>query len=647
MFKRSTKLTALLVTAASLVSVVPAAAADRLGSKDGTINRGFAYEDGKYVFDGYKTDDDDEAIYFNNGSKDEEVDDYDDYDMDEDKPIYYGTKYVVVDDDDDKYLLDLSTGKIDDDETVEDKFDNAKSKLYTNLKKADRYSETKRLGDKDKGVIGFQQILEGKRGEVWYQYTALGDKTTNSAIAFTKKGSAESMVGEKSTYVTTSEAVKCDDGVIYTGFANETGNKYVDITHDANIYALVKSGKNSSKLKTVKLDEYEKENGGVTAKFLGTEAIAQDKDNIYTITTVQLTYNEGYAPEGIGVTDNKSVQKFLQKISKSQGTKEDDAYTPKNTTSYQLDTKVLFDDGDVNDATKVILNEEGEYDIVNFEAKDSTLYATGIKEGNAKVWVIKLKKAKVDSMATAGGIKTDNVDSYVAIKDDDFDQDIVGDNLEESKKAYCIDIDGNTWVLDKGKLYKSTGSDFKEMYTCDRALDRLDVYNDNNLIIWEGNDGEVYTNVSEGKKQTEEDAGVDGDKKDEPSVEVKAGWNQTADGNWTFYDATGVQVKSKWVNQGGYWYYLNADGTMATGWLLEGGNWYYLNPVSDGFRGAMKTGWQQVNGVWYYLNASGAMKTGWFQDSDGRWYFLKSSGAMAVNEYIDGYYLGANGAWVR
>lgn len=636
MFKRSTKLTALLVSAASVVSTsVPVMAVDRLDTKDGTLTRAFAYEDGKYTFDGYKTDDDDAAIYFNNGQKDKEIDDYDDYDIDENGSIYYGTKYVLVDDSGDKYLLDLSTGKVDDDESLQDKFDNAKSKLYTNLKKADRYSVSKDQKDKDKAIIGFQQILQGKRGEVWYQYTALGDKaTTGSAVTATSTANA---FVDGSTYVTTDEAVKYQEDVIYSGFTNESGSKYIDITYEPNIYALVKSGKDSDKLKTVKLDEYDKENGGVEAKFLGTEAITQDKDYIYAITTVQLTYSEGYAPAGVG---NVSVQKFLQKISKSQGDKKDGAYLPKSITSYQLDSSVLYDDGDVKTASDIILNNDSDYDIVNFEAKDSTLYATGIKNGNAKVWVIKLKKAKVDSKVTAqaNGKKTENVDSYVAIKDDDFDQDIVGSSKEDSKKAYSIDKDGNTWVLDKGKLYKSTGKEFKQVYSCDRSLDRLDVYDEKNLIVW-AEDGDVYTNVAESSKNSEE-------VKDQP-VEVKAGWNQTADGNWTFYDATGAQVKSKWVNQGGYWYYLNADGTMATGWLQEGGNWYYLNPVSDGFRGAMKTGWQQVNGVWYYLNASGAMKSGWFQDSDGRWYFLKSSGAMAVNEYIDGYYLGANGAWVK
>jgi glucan-binding YG repeat protein len=620
MLRKSTKVAALLVAAASITSIMPASAAERLGTKDGTITRGFAYADGKYLYDGYRTDDDDAAIYFNDGNKDKQIDDYDDYDMDEDEKIFYGTKYVQVEDSGDYYLLDLSTGKIDDDESVQDKFDNSKSKLYTNLKKADRYSVSKDQRDKDDAIVSFKQILEGKRGDVWYQYTALGDATTSGAVE-----------------VTTDAAATYNEGVIRTGFTNDSG-KYIDITHDANIYALVRSGEGSDKLKTVKLSEYDKENGGVEAKFLGTEAITQDNDYIYAITTVQLTYNNGYAPDG--VENNVSVQKFLQKIAKAQGDKEDGGYLPKNTTSYQLDLKSLYNDGDVEEASKVILNDSSlDYKIVNYEVKNSTLYATGVKSGNVKVWAIKLKKGKID---TKQGTK--DVDTYVAIKDDDFDQDVVGSDLADSEKAYSIDKDGNTWVLDKGKVYKSTGSDFKEMYTCDRALDRLDVYDENNLMIWEA-DGDVYTNVAEGKKQTDEDAGVTDEDKNPTTPTV--GWNQNANGTWSFYDATGAQMKASWVNLGGTWYYLKADGVMATGWLLEGGNWYFLNPVSNGYLGAMKTGWIQDNGTWYYLNASGAMKTGWFQDTNGTWYFLKSNGAMAANEYIDGYYLGSNGAWVR
>ncbi|WP_394884871.1 N-acetylmuramoyl-L-alanine amidase family protein [Clostridium butyricum] len=638
MLRKSTKVAALLVAAASITSIMPASAAERLGTKDGTITRGFAYADGKYLYDGYRTDDDDAAIYFNDGNKDKQIDDYDDYDMEDESPIFYGTKYVMVENDGDNYLLDLSTGKINDDESIQDKYDNSKSKLYTNLKKADRYSVSKDERDKDDAIVSFDQILKGKKGDVWYQYTALGDVTTGSAVEIIAD------IKEKNE-VTTDAAAKLGEGVIRTGFTNESG-KYIDITHEANIYALVKSSKDSTKLKTVKLSEYDDKNGGVTAKFLGTEAIAQDKDYIYAITTVQLTYDDGFAPEAENIKDNVTEQKFLQKIAKAQGDKEDGGYLPKSTTSYQLDTKVLYKDGDVEEASKVLTNATSDYKIVNYEVKNSTLYATGVSndDDNVKVWAIKMKKAKLDTVATAKDNTdnkdktTDNVDAYVAIKDDDFDQDVV------NEKAYSIDADGNTWVLDKGKVYKSTGSDFKEMYTCDRALDRLDVYDDNNLMIWEA-DGDVYTNVAEGKKQTDEDAGVTDEDKNPTTPTV--GWNQNANGTWSFYDATGAQMKASWVNLGGTWYYLKADGVMATGWLLEGGNWYFLNPVSNGYLGAMKTGWIQDNGTWYYLNASGAMKTGWFQDTNGTWYFLKSNGAMAANEYIDGYYLGSNGAWVR
>lgn len=641
MLRKSTKVAALLVAAASITSIMPASAAERLGTKDGTITRGFAYADGKYLYDGYRTDDDDAAIYFNDGNKDKQIDDYDDYDMNEDEKIFYGTKYVMVEDDGDYYLLDLSTGKIDDDESIQDKYDNAKSKLYTNLKKADRYSSSKDEKNKDDAIVSFKPILEGKKGDVWYQYTAKGDVTTDAIV---KYDPSKTLTGIEVNTITTDSAAKLEEGAYRTGFTNDSG-KYIDITHDANIYALVRSGENSTKLKTTKLSEYDKESNGVEAKFLGTEAIAQDNDYIYAITTVQLEYLNGYAPDN--VKDNVTTQKFLQKIAKAQGDKEDGGYLPKSTTSYQLDTKVLYNDGDVKEASEVILNDDSlDHEIVNYEVKNSTLYATGVdkKGGNVKVWAIKMKKAKLDTLVTADAKTTDNVDAYVAIKDDDFDQDVVGDSQTDSEKAYSIDKDGNTWVLDKGKVYKSTGSDFKEMYTCDRALDRLDVYDDNNLMIWES-DGDVYTNVAEGKKQTDEDAGVTDEDKNPTTPTV--GWNQNANGTWSFYDATGAQMKASWVNLGGTWYYLKADGVMATGWLLEGGNWYFLNPVSNGYLGAMKTGWIQDNGTWYYLNASGAMKTGWFQDTNGTWYFLKSNGAMAANEYIDGYYLGSNGAWVR
>ncbi|MBS5092381.1 MAG: cell wall-binding protein, partial [Lachnospiraceae bacterium] len=66
------------------------------------------------------------------------------------------------------------------------------------------------------------------------------------------------------------------------------------------------------------------------------------------------------------------------------------------------------------------------------------------------------------------------------------------------------------------------------------------------------------------------------------------------------------------------WYYLNTDGSMATGWVSVGGHWYYLN--TDG---SMATGWVSVGGHWYYLNTDGSMASsqwidGWYVDASGK-----------------------------
>ena len=100
---------------------------------------------------------------------------------------------------------------------------------------------------------------------------------------------------------------------------------------------------------------------------------------------------------------------------------------------------------------------------------------------------------------------------------------------------------------------------------------------------------------------------------------VKEGWNQNSNGSWIF-------VK---------------DENNATGWIKDGANWYLTDKS-----GIMKTGWaKDSDGKWYYLNSSGAMKTGWLNDN-GTWYYLNQSGAMLSNTSIDGYTLGADGAWI-
>ena len=55
------------------------------------------------------------------------------------------------------------------------------------------------------------------------------------------------------------------------------------------------------------------------------------------------------------------------------------------------------------------------------------------------------------------------------------------------------------------------------------------------------------------------------------------------------------------------YFYADANGAMATGWCRIGEKWYYFSPVNDG---------------------------------------VHAQGALLSGTYIDGYYVGADGAWV-
>ena len=656
MFRRSSKMTAVLVAAAAIVSMVPASAAERLGSKEGTIDNARAF-DGGYVYDGYRTDDDDQALYFNNGDKDKDLDedeDYDNYAL-----VKYGEKYATVKDGNDEYLVDLSTGKIDEDETVEDKIDNAKNKLKSKLTKEDRYINLKNSSNKDldktynngeqgkvtPGTNQFAKVLNDKYGEVWYQFSAAGDSEAKNRTT-----------GDAAGY--------------YQGFSNDSG-KYIDVTQNANIYAY-----DTKAEKTVKIEEYGKAYGSndLIARFKNTTAVAQDKDYLYLITEVEIS--SGKNEDKDTKNDNDIVattQYYFQKVSKSQGEKKDGGYLPKTTTSYQLNTEIeeyevtndkgetvnlrTYNDGDSDTAADVIMSyydylngKETKVDervCENLEVVDGAIYATTVKEDNIKMYKLKFKKDKLDTTDKIPGQNKvkDDVDVYTVQKDSDFDHDTIEvTDKDKDGKNYSIDKDGNTWILDKGKILKVDGTDFKEVYTCDRSIDKLDVYDEKNLIAW-CSDGDVYTTVAEGKKQTATDAGetTDTDNKDNTNnttTEAQVGWVKNADSTWSYYK-DGAKATG-WL-QDGAWYYLDAAGIMKTGWQQVGGVWYYLNGS-----GAMQTGWVNDNGTWYYCNASGAMlENQWFQDSDGRWYYLQASGAMAVNTVIGGYVIGANGAWVK
>lgn len=78
--------------------------------------------------------------------------------------------------------------------------------------------------------------------------------------------------------------------------------------------------------------------------------------------------------------------------------------------------------------------------------------------------------------------------------------------------------------------------------------------------------------------------------------------------------------------------------------------WYWQNGLlnTNGGIWIECKGWDNRNtGEWQYYYSDGKQAIGWFQDRDGKWYYFDKYGTMLRNETIDGYRLGADGAWVK
>ena len=70
---------------------------------------------------------------------------------------------------------------------------------------------------------------------------------------------------------------------------------------------------------------------------------------------------------------------------------------------------------------------------------------------------------------------------------------------------------------------------------------------------------------------------------------------------------------------------------MTVGWLNLSGSWYYMDEEEGGNNGRMVTGWKLVKGKWYYLSSDNGA----------------DNGKMLSDTIVDGYKVGADGAWIN
>lgn len=226
--------------------------------------------------------------------------------------------------------------------------------------------------------------------------------------------------------------------------------------------------------------------------------------------------------------------------------------------------------------------------------------------------------------------------------------------IEFSKetKSYTVNVDN---TVDKIEIKaKPEDSDYtvkvdgETVYEDDKYEKTIELNKGNNNIeiyIKDGTKENTYElNIIRGK-ETKDDSNENTSNIDPTNVSTSIKTSQWVQVNnkWQYNDATGKSLLNTWFYDKNFNknYYLQSDGTMATGWLAKDSHWYYFDST-----GAMQRGWEEINSNWYYFDLSGIMQTGWIKDSSGKYYYLKEDGSMAKNTTINGYKLGLDGAWI-
>ena len=145
-------------------------------------------------------------------------------------------------------------------------------------------------------------------------------------------------------------------------------------------------------------------------------------------------------------------------------------------------------------------------------------------------------------------------------------------------------------------------------------------------------------------------------------------------GYWYYYKKDGLAPKAGMYRIGGKRYgfsslgYLIISGTgdgdpdvldrkfitdengiacvLLRGWNRIEDHWFYADSTEGYGYNMLHSGWLRWRGGWYYLDPeSRVMQTGW-RKIDDTWYYFHEDGSMASNEWVDGYWLSKNGAWI-
>lgn len=602
MLKRTTKITSLLVVATSMISMIPAMASDirKVSAEEGTVYGAKSNADGSFYLDA-ELNGGDEAIFAYKDGKYTKVDGADAGDTIGDVLQYDGNSYLEMDNGD--YYVNLKTGEKTDEDirgNIDDDADIAIKKAI----KADndgRFNENTYTGNVIKADNSIQNApgnthttMYGPTG-VWRQYyytlkkpfsdgtTTIKDKSLIYSDKDGKYVDADYNLGKIGVYNTTGASVTVEN--TKDTYTLAVGG--VDYTIRAQIEGLVTWDDTMDSItRTSALSIW-----GTTDGTNYTNLTSQVKFGSSNNHHSQVTSNS--YTNSAGTTFAYDSVRVIQTISKAQASSSVDGI------KYSKNVKTYFITDDKGTSQSLYGLNPG-YALLT-DQTDGTLVSvdfTDVLNGSKEV------KAQTVTLKSEQGYNYTDLDSD---KSDTIDMSDVKD-----KGIGC----GDVYALADGYIQRFNGKEgkFEKLEKVDGGMNKLSASLPIFAVTW-NEDDKVYSIITPGAQKDDKGAATT------DTVAGKSGWTKAADGTWTF---------------------VNADGTAARGWKQDGATWYYLDPTT----GVMATGWKNVGDTWYYLNASGAMQTGWINDN-GTWYYCNASGAMLANTTVDGYTLGANGAWTK
>jgi hypothetical protein len=568
MLKRITKVTSLLV-AASIISIVPAAAEDvkRYPIEDGKLYHARSELYGTFI--DAEINGEDEAVYYVHDGKYTKLDGATPGDTIDD---LIDDKYLKMDNGD--YYVDITTGERIDEDIDGNNVFAEELKLRRIIKRDDegRFNESNFTGTAPKKDL-WAPIYFG-----WglYHYELKNPltfggykKTTSDILGNPKEGTyfdGDLSLGKL--------------GVVTTGCAvTIAGN---DVTLKNN-YIKMKNTEDTYEIEDIDGHKYE-------LKALITVTNSWDYSHeyftscFYRPVNLSIWIKENGADDSTYTNITDKVEFGSSKNHHAVPLQSDDKYGYYTPTMQKMLTKASSDD---IDGIKYSNSTEF-YFSTDEDGVDETSKLLQAKSGTA-AWSVGDGKF----MAQTLKYKSRNGYNYIDLEDAEEVEVAYADYNDLAGYAYAIS--GNFYCISDGyiKCFDPTKGKFENLYKVDKKMNKISLKTQYKAIVWNSNNGDYSI------------------------IDLPLPW-LTAKTDTTTTTSAAVSLSWK-KNADGTWNYVKADGTKATGWVNDAGNWYYLNET-----GIMQIGWINDRGNWYYCNASGMMLSnttvdGYVLGVDGAW----------------------------